>query len=358
MSTGIGNIELYMGPDSIGAPDDLEAVIVQVIGAARDTLDIAVQELESKPITQAILDARARGLRVRLALERDYLLEYPARTDPWRAGGGNEPNRRLHTVLLRANVPVITDLNPNIFHQKFIVADWETSSRAVTLTGSTNFTPTGTASNLNHLILVRGKRTATVYRKEFDELWSGTFGQKRERHEGPPRTYEVSGVKVKALFAPDHAPEMEIMKQMLKAATRIDFAVFTFSQSSGIDDTMIALQRGGIAVRGIIDRFQANQVWAASKGLRAAGVEVYRTKRGGGLGKLHHKLMVIDGEVIVAGSFNYTGPATALNDENIVVVGDLAETDPDARAKQRQLAQYALDEIDREIEQHGILLRS
>jgi hypothetical protein len=31
---------------------------------------------------------------------------------------------------------------------------------------------------------------------------------------------------------------MEIMKQMLKAKDRIDFAMFTFAQSSGIDDTI------------------------------------------------------------------------------------------------------------------------
>jgi hypothetical protein len=30
---------------------------------------------------------------------------------------------------------------------------------------------------------------------------------------------------------------MEIMKQMLKATTSIDFVMFTFAQSSGIDDT-------------------------------------------------------------------------------------------------------------------------
>ena len=164
-------------------------------------------------------------------------------------------------------------------------------------------------------------------------------------------------MRVKVLFAPDHAPEMETMKQMLKATKRIDFTVFTFSRSSGIDGTMVALQRGKISVRGIIDRMQANQEWAASKGLRKAGVEVYRTKRGGGLGKLHHKLMVIDGEVIIAGSFNYTGPATVLNDENIVVIGDLEETDPDARARQRQLGRFALDEIERIIQRHGQSMR-
>lgn len=354
MAINIGSIELYMGPKNLGAPDDLEDEVVRFIGRARDTLDIAVQELESKPITEAILKARTQGVSVRVVLERDYLTVNVPSADPWTPGGQNQTNREMYAALLRAKVPVITDLNPKIFHQKFIVKDWETSSRAAVLTGSTNFTPTGTGANLNHVVVIRGKRSAAVYRREFDELWSGTFGEKRERHDPKPREYRVSKVWVKVLFAPDHAPEMEIMKQMLKAQQRVDFAVFTFSKSSGIDDTMIALQRGQIPVRGVLDRRQANHHWAATRPLTSNGVELYLTRSGGGLRKLHHKLMVIDGQVIISGSFNYTAPATALNDENIVVIGDLEETDPVAITLQQQLGQFALGEIDRIIQHHGM----
>ena len=41
------------------------------------------------------------------------------------------------------------------------------------------------------------------------------------------------------------------------------------------------------------------------------------------LRKLHHKLMVIDERVVVAGSFNYTQPANDYNDENIFVLGSV-----------------------------------
>ena len=49
----------------------------------------------------------------------------------------------------------------------------------------------------------------------------------------------------KVLFAPVHTPELEIMKQMLKGEHEVFFAIFTFAGSSGIDDTMLALARGG-----------------------------------------------------------------------------------------------------------------
>jgi phosphatidylserine/phosphatidylglycerophosphate/cardiolipin synthase-like enzyme len=50
---------------------------------------------------------------------------------------------------------------------------------------------------------------------------------------------------------------------------------------------------------------------------------------------------------VIAGSFNYTAPATTLNDENIIVLGDLEENDPVAEAAQRQLAVFALAEFER-----------
>ena len=57
--------------------------------------------------------------------------------------------------------------------------------------------------------------------------------------------------------------------------------------------------------------------------------------------------MVIDDQLLIVGSFNYTEPATLLNDENIVVIGDLEETDPAAQADQQQLVTFARAEIDR-----------
>jgi phosphatidylserine/phosphatidylglycerophosphate/cardiolipin synthase-like enzyme len=41
------------------------------------------------------------------------------------------------------------------------------------------------------------------------------------------------------------------------------------------------------------------------------------------LRKVHHKLMVIDEQVVVAGSFNYTAPANEYNAENIFVLGSV-----------------------------------
>jgi len=351
MPVSIGNITLYMGPHTLGAPDNLEETIVAFIEGARTTLDIAVQELESRPIAEAVVEARRRGVKVRIVLEGDYLVADKFKADPFSPGGKHEPNRDLHAVLLRASCKVRTDYNANIFHQKFIVRDRAGSNRSL-LTGSTNFTPTGTHANLNHLVEIKATRVVKQYALEFDEIWDGTFGKNRNRHDPKPGLVTVSKVKVKPLFAPDHSPEMEIMKQMMKAKKRIDFAIFTFSKSSGIDDAMAALIRGGVAVRGIFDHGQA-RAWSPLESLATLGGDLWTAPKKDGLNKLHHKLMVLDEQVIIVGSFNYTDPANMLNDENIIVIGDFEETDPDGKKNQKSLAKYALKEIDRMIETYG-----
>ena len=116
---------------------------------------------------------------------------------------------------------------------------------------------------------------------------------------------------------------------------------------------MLALIQGGIHIRGILDGAQGNQRWAPTKALVNAGAELYLSNRKNNVSKLHHKLMVIDEQVIIAGSFNYTEPATSLNDENILVIGDLGEDDPTLVGKQQQLAKYALAEFDRIIRDHS-----
>jgi len=60
----------------------------------------------------------------------------------------------------------------------------------------------------------------------------------------------------------------------------------------------------------------------------------------------------------IAGSFNYTGPANRLNDENIIILGDLESTSATSIKAQRKLAGYALAEIDRIIEDHGERVQS
>lgn len=357
MPVSVGDdIHLYLGPDS-AAPsstrlDDLEAAIVDFIDGATKRLDIAVQELESRPITEAILRAEIeRKVSVRLVLEADYLTakRRPKTVEAaFESAGALESNRLLAAAAMRATAWVRADFNPHIFHQKFIIRDG-----SAVLTGSTNFTPTGVGrapkggGNLNHVLTVRSVALARVYQKEFNQIKDGIFGA-RSALSPHPKPVVVDGVTFKVCFAPEHNPEMEIAKQINKAKERIDFAIFTFAQSSGIDDALKMAMRAGVDVSGVMDGAQANQKWAASKGLVEAGAKLWLIAKNARVNKLHHKMMAVDDRALVLGSFNYTGPANSLNDENIVVIYSEDPANPAL-----PLIEAARDEISRIKRWHG-----
>ncbi|MCP5099269.1 MAG: phospholipase [Chloroflexi bacterium] len=343
MPLTMGDFKVYLGPKEQGGEDALVTPIVELINKAqkRQKLMIAVQEIENRQIVEALVKARQKGVTIDIVIEQDYLLSKKIPADPFVPGGANEKNRFLLNALLRANIDVKSDFNSKIFHQKFMVLG------NTVLTGSTNFTDTGLSKNLNHIIVINDAEIANAYKHEFREIQKGRFGKESVTINDKPREARVSNVRVKPLFAPDHSPEMEIMKHILKAKERIDFAVFTFSQSSGIDDALIAASKAGTQITGILDRRQANQKWAATHPLAASGVQLSIAGNRNGLGKLHHKLMTIDDTVTILGSFNYTGPANKTNDENILVVGDPEETNPAAVALQKQISLHCRTEIDR-----------
>jgi phosphatidylserine/phosphatidylglycerophosphate/cardiolipin synthase-like enzyme len=162
-----GKVEAYFGPTELNAPDDLETVICEFIAGAKRSLDIAVQEIDSMKIAEAILDARWRGVQVQIFLEQDYLKsKLKASPDPPTAHTGETPeealrrvqwrkdeldlarektlarNRWILTAFLRNGIEVHGDFNPKIFHQKFVLRDYRKGAIATTalLSGSANFT--------------------------------------------------------------------------------------------------------------------------------------------------------------------------------------------------------------------------
>lgn len=380
-----GKIEAFAGPTDLGGPDDIEAAIVGFIAGAKRSLDIAVQELDSEAIAQAILDARWRGVRVTMVMEQDYLREESLpRSKPKPQPGesaeealrrwqwtpptttrGLAKNRRVLTALLQSGVDVKADFNEAIFHQKFVLRDYRPKARdgvgasAALLSGSANFTDTDCHTNLNHVFVFHDKRICDEYRREFDEITRGEFG--RRQHGDIPRSYNLGGVPVRVLFAPDHTPELELTKQILKGEKQISFAIFTFAGSSGIDDALLMAARADCQIKGALDPGQAAQDWAAPRGRPGAAppwldrenISLFTPKRVDGFGKLHHKLMVIDRHTVIAGSFNYTAPANEYNDENLFVIGSpyegLSKSDggPVDQAACRAIADYMRDEIER-----------
>jgi PLD-like domain len=328
-------IDVYLGPVELGAADNLEQAIVDFIGGARKSLDVAVQEIDSIPIAEAIINARWKGVSINVFVEQDYirtkLEKVPKPPEPDAASGETQAdaiyrlqwrsdqdtaeedlqrkreslaiNRVILSALLRNGIEVKGDFNPKIFHQKFIVRDYRGRARpgSALLTGSANFTHHDTHDNLNNVFVFHDARVCREYANEFLRLSMGQFG--RGLLGDVPTTIGVNGVPVKIAFAPDHAPELELMKQLLTVRAdglqaeleggQIWFAIFTFNGSSGIDDTLLALARGGVKIRGVLDRGQAHQKWALPPWLKHENLELRVPPKPGPAGfkvrKVHYK---------------------------------------------------------------------
>ena len=101
------------------------------------------------------------------------------------------------------------------------------------------------------------------------------------------------------------------------AKDRIYVAIYSFT-SDRLAEALIEARRG-VDVRVVMGRREANVTGSEYPRLLGAGVEV-RLDANPGL--MHHKFMVIDGEIVVTGSYNWSAAAEERNDENLVVIRD------------------------------------
>jgi len=101
-----------------------------------------------------------------------------------------------------------------------------------------------------------------------------------------------------------------------EASTTIDVALYSFTDND-LGDALVAAYRRGVQVRIILDDGQEEARGGEYIKLTDAGMCVY-VEHVEGL--MHHKFMVIDGRLVVTGSYNWSAAADDSNFENIVVL--------------------------------------
>lgn len=131
---------------------DAQNTVLSIINGARHSLDVAAYLFTSKPIAEALLDARQRGVSVRVVADQK------ANSDKYTAV----------TFLANHQVPVRLNGQYAIMHNKFIVADGQSVE-----TGSFNYTISADKRNAENALLIRNApELAAKYQREFNRLWS------------------------------------------------------------------------------------------------------------------------------------------------------------------------------------------
>ena len=145
----------------------------------------------------------------------------------------------------------------------------------------------------------------------------------------------LNNAPAKVCFSPGGKCTNTIIKETEMATREILVQMFVFT-SAPLRNALIKAQKRGINVEVILDKGeQKKQQYKTAKTLSKGGVAVYIDDKHE---NAHNKIMIIDRETVITGSFNYTYPAESRNAENILSIksADLAKVYTDNWLSHRQ----------------------
>lgn len=273
-----------------------ETAFIAAINAAQESIDMAIYNLSLDSVASALISARQRGVEVRLVMESEAM------------------ERKQPQRLLGAGIPIVGDQREGLMHNKFTVID-----KKEVWTGSMNYTYTSFYTDFNNLLRLESAQATQDYTVEFAEMFDeNLFGQQTRAATPYPRV-DLGGASLEIYFSPDDGAAKQIARQIRAARESIDIMAYSLTNDS-ITRALLDQAAAGVTVRGVFD---ADQIRTNTGGdteqLRQHGIPV---RQDGIDGLLHHKVMIIDGETVITGSFNFTGNADRVNDENVVILHD------------------------------------
>lgn len=126
-------------------------IILNAINQAKSSIYIAAYNFTSKPISLALLNAKKRGVDIKVLADKK--------------ASGN----RYTAVTFLKNHKIETCLTGHysIMHNKFIIIDDEFVE-----TGSFNYSGAAAKKNAENIVLINNKNVAKIYKHEFDRLYN------------------------------------------------------------------------------------------------------------------------------------------------------------------------------------------
>lgn len=131
--------------------EDCRRQLLDLLVAARKTLDISVFTISDDRLSDAIIAAHKRGIQVRLITDNDKALDQ-----------GSDIAR-----LIAYGVDVRMDNTANHMHHKFAVVD-----KRILVNGSFNWTRSATDYNQENILVTNEPKLVAAYFSEFESLWN------------------------------------------------------------------------------------------------------------------------------------------------------------------------------------------
>ncbi|MBI3362345.1 MAG: DUF1669 domain-containing protein [Chloroflexi bacterium] len=272
----------------------VDATLAASLATAARSIDVAVYEFNLFSLADALIAAQSRGVPVRLVTDTDSMKE--------------EAIGRVRA----AGIPVVADEREPIMHDKFVVID-----RAIVWTGSMNFTTNDVYRNDNNFIQITSPRLAANYTAEFEEMFADRqFGPSSPANTPNPQI-TIDGTAIENYFSSEDGVAAHVMDAIGTAQQSIDFMAFTFTHD-GIAQAIIDRAKAGVRARGVFETRQAEgccpDVYQAMSDARLDVLE------DGNAYTMHHKVIILDGQTVITGSYNFTLSAENSNDENVLII--------------------------------------
>lgn len=145
--------------------------------------------------------------------------------------------------------------------------------------------------------------------------WLASSYSNTERQLAPaPQGFGAPSAPITVYFSPSPEPEKAILNALAKAQNSVHAALYQLTDPQ-IAQTLTEIATRGIELKILLD----DEPSKGSKGclLMSEGISV---KQYIDSGIMHHKFAVIDGTLVITGSYNWTTSAQTRNEENLLVI--------------------------------------
>jgi phosphatidylserine/phosphatidylglycerophosphate/cardiolipin synthase-like enzyme len=298
-------LQVYFPNPNVDDPNTVDQHVVPVINAATQTIDITSFDFNLPSVVDAVVGASKRGVKVRMVLdEKNGNQDLSASDSPT----GKDYNALQ--ILKDAGIPVVDGGRSNgLMHNKIIIVDSKTL-----FMGSWNMSFNDTNRNNNNLLIITDPTLIANYQAKFDELFvDKRFGTHAEVG-AMTSSLTAGGVQVENYFSPVDGVMAKLVNYVQGAQTTVHFIIFTYTHDD-LAQAMIARAKTGVEVQGVIENRGASQ--GAFPSLFCAKLPV---RTDGNKYTMHHKVIIIDGQYVITGSFNFTVSADEANDDNILII--------------------------------------
>lgn len=278
----------------------IDELIAADLLKAQTQVDIAAFDLDAEPIVAALMTLNERGVAVHIVTDTD--------------------NADLSSIrrLRRNGLSVVEDKRSGLMHNKFIIID-----NRYLWTGAMNFTSNDVYCNNNNIVRFDAPALAANYRAEMDEMYNDRRFGPDSPDTTPQEQLFIQGIEVDNYFAPER--ELELINVIARTVTRaqqeILFMAFSFTNEE-IGEAMLGRADAGVSVRGIFEKTGSDTASSYYGLMRKAGLANVQVRLDGNSRLLHHKVIIVDQQIVIFGSFNFSASANRSNDENLLIVHD------------------------------------